>query len=306
MLSALIDLLLFAVICLAAVTWLRARSGVRSRIAARARAVSATPGAQAENQTVLQSLQYRLARLGERLPLLDATQRTKLALLLRQAGWRNQLALPVFASIKFGSGIALVLLQQSLLPAVLGDTLSMQALVGLGTFVAGMILPEYLLKFRVSQRQKEVEAALPNALDLLVICTNAGYSLPASFERTAHELKRVSPVLADELALTTHELQLSGDRHTALRNLAERVGTSSVRSLVATLIQAQQYGTPITQSLRTLAKSERNARMLSLEERAAKLATKITIPMILFILPTVILIAGGPAALNLMAAFGGR
>ena len=111
---------------------------------------------------------------------------------------------------------------------------------------------------------------------------------------------------ADELALTTHELQLSGDRHTALRNLAERVGTSSVRSLVATLIQAQQYGTPITQSLRTLAKSERNARMLSLEERAAKLATKITIPMIMFILPTVILIAGGPAALNLMAAFGGR
>ena len=69
----------------------------------RARAVSATPGAQAENQTVLQSLQYRLARLGERLPLLDATQRTKLALLLRQAGWRNQLALPVFASIKFVS-----------------------------------------------------------------------------------------------------------------------------------------------------------------------------------------------------------
>lgn len=308
--DTLIDLFLFVVICTAVLFYLGARSGVGNRVSTRLRTLTeARPAAGSSanaNMPPLRRLLRRLARFGDRLPLFDAMQRTRLATVLRQAGLRSPLALSILASAKLGSGVALVLLLQATAPDLLGTTLSMRALAGIGAFVIGLILPEYALKHRVKKRQRQIESALPNALDLLVICTNAGYSLAASMGRSARELERVCPALADELNVTTGELQLSGDSNAALRNLADRVGTPSVRSLVATLIQAQQYGTPITQSLRMLARTERNTRMLALEEKAAKLATKITVPMILFILPTVVLIAGGPAALNLMSAFGGR
>lgn len=243
-----------------------------------------------------------MVRLGNAVTLFNPVQRKELALSLLRAGWRGPSALPLLIACKTltGIGVALLTLFYDLPDAY--NTLFARSLLLLGCFVLGMIVPEYLLRMRITRRQAVIEQALPDALDLLVICTNAGFSLAYSLERAAAELVRLSPPLADELNVSVGELRLSGDSTVVLRALADRIGTASIRSLVVTLQQSQQYGTPITQALRQLARSERASRMLRLEEKAAKLATKMTLPMMAFILPAVLIIAGGPAIMNLKAA----
>ena len=167
----------------------------------------------------------------------------------------------------------------------------------------GLLLPRIILDKLVKRRQQAIERSLPDALDLLVICTNAGLGLNSALQRVAEELNGVAPELADELRLTSTELQLSNDTSAVLERMGERIQLASINSLVSTLIQARQYGTAITQALRILAKSERTARLMRLEEAAAKLAVKITLPMMLFILPTVLIVGAGPAVLNLMEFF---
>jgi len=160
-----------------------------------------------------------------------------------------------------------------------------------------------VLSLLISRRQKKISSYFPDALDLMVICTNAGNSLSISIMRVANELQKICPPLSDEFKFTADQLQLDGDSASALRNMSKRIGIQSMRSLVTTLIQSQQYGTPISQSLKTLSRSERTAQLLALEEKAAKLAAKMTVPMVLFILPTVGIIAVGPAILGLMNLF---
>jgi tight adherence protein C len=147
---------------------------------------------------------------------------------------------------------------------------------------------------------------LPDALDLLVICTNAGNSLGVSIRRVADELKTICPPLSDEFSLAADELKLSGDSTRALNNLAERIDLPSIRALISTLTQSMRYGTPITQALRTLSRTERVAHIVSLEEKAAKLAPKMVVPMMLFILPAIIAIAAGPAVIQLLAFIAGN
>ncbi len=247
-----------------------------------------------------------LIRLGNAVTLFNAEQRKELALSLVRAGWRSPSALPLLIACKLLTGAAVALLTLFYDFPDAYDTLLARSLLLLGCFVLGMIVPEYLLRMRITRRQAAIEHALPDALDLLVICTNAGFSLGYSLERAAAELVKLCPPLVDELNVSIGELRLSGDSSAVLRALADRVGTASIRSLVVTLQQSQQYGTPITQALRQLARSERAARILRLEEKAAKLATKITLPMMLFILPAVLIIAGGPAVINLKTALMGH
>lgn len=245
-----------------------------------------------------------LIDLGNKISLFNVEQRSAMGQLLVHGGWRSPSAASVLIALKLLGGGALALLSLLYSLPAQYDTLTLRSLLLLGCFMLGMIVPEYLLKLQVARRQSEIEHTLPDALDLMVICTNAGYSLGTSLQRSAIELELMSPALADELAVTFSELQLSGDSGNALRGMADRVGTSSMNSLVVTLLQSQQYGTPITQALRQLARTERAARMLRLEEKAAKLSTKITLPMILCILPAVVMVSAGPAILNMMAMFG--
>ena len=170
-------------------------------------------------------------------------------------------------------------------------------------FVVGMILPEYVLAFFAARRRKAMASCLPDALDLLVICTNAGNSLGVSIRRVADELKSICPPLSGEFSLTADELKLSGDSTRALQALADRIDLPSIRALISTLTQSMRYGTPITQALRTLSHTERLAHIVSLEEKAAKLAPKMAVPMMIFILPAVMLIAAGPAVIQLMSVF---
>ncbi|OIQ90313.1 bacterial type II secretion system protein F domain protein [mine drainage metagenome] len=241
-----------------------------------------------------------LADWGGRLPLFTPKQQKELSQLLVAAGVRQVYGLQLLVAVKVlcgGLGVAAALFVLGSRPAAAPFSLSL--LVMLSGFMVGMIAPELLLKRWVRWRRRRIHRFLSDALDLMVICTNAGYSLSATLRTVATEMKPLCPPLADELELTFHETQVSADTVAALRHLAERTGVDSVRSLVTTLIQSHRYGTPITQALKVLARSERAARLLRLEEMGAKLSVKITLPMMLLILPAVFIVIGAPAYLSL-------
>ena len=133
-----------------------------------------------------------------------------------------------------------------------------------------------------------------------MICAEAGLSLVAAISRVGTEIRSVHPEVADELILTADELAVTSDTRLALTNMGERTGLASLRRLGTTLIQAQQYGTPLSHALRSLAAEMRGELLIRFEERAARLPTLLTIPMILFILPSMFLVVGGPAMISVI------
>ncbi|HET6377448.1 MAG TPA: type II secretion system F family protein [Methylocella sp.] len=171
--------------------------------------------------------------------------------------------------------------------------------------IGGWLLPILFIDHLVRQRTKAVAHGLPDALELLVVCVEAGLSLEDGLQRVARELKESQPALADELILTWAELNILPSRAQALANLADRMGVPGVRSVVSTLSQSLRFGTPLAQSLRVAATEIRNEQMMLLEERASRLPALLTIPVMLFIMPTIFLIIGGPAALRLIDSFAG-
>lgn len=308
------NLLLLVLLLIGVYVYIRAGNSVRVRVAERARARAVwAPNATQDGAAPATGLLGRvgnasrfIALVGDHLPLFDAKQRAKLALGCRRAGFYGQRAVSMLVGVKFTSGIAAgacAIVFGTKVP-LFGQYFLLRAIIMLAAFMVGMIVPEYALAFLARRRRRKIAAVLPDALDLLVICTNAGHGLAVGIQRVAREIRTVSIPLADELDMTASELHLGGDATRALHNLAERTDLPSVRSLVTTLIQSQQYGTPITTALKTLSKSSRTQAMLELEEKAAKLAPKMTLPMMLFILPTVAIIAAGPAVMGLMNVFG--
>ncbi len=189
------------------------------------------------------------------------------------------------------------------IPALAGSLL-IAPLASACAVAAGFLLPPRLIRMSLRRRAQAVVGGLPEALDLLVVCVDAGLSLEDSLARVVNELGRWQPELADELALTSAELQILPSRDEALENMARRVDLPSMRSVVATLIQTLRYGTPLAQALRVIGSELRNDTLIKLEERANALPALLTVPMMLFIMPTIFLIIGGPAALRALDAFG--
>jgi len=179
--------------------------------------------------------------------------------------------------------------------------LSMVIVVGL--MIAGWLAPIVLIRLLARRRGQTATTGLPDALELLVVCVEAGLALEDGIDRIVIELRHSQPKLAEELALTSADLKILPSRDQALANLAERLDTPSVRSFVTTLSQTLRYGTPLAQAMRVVAADMRNNSLLQLEERANRLPVMMTIPMMLFIMPTIFLIVGGPAALKLMDHF---
>lgn len=169
--------------------------------------------------------------------------------------------------------------------------------------ITGWFVPLIYIAHAVKQRTKAVKSGLPDALELLVVCVEAGLSLEDGLERVVTELSRSQPALADELALTLADLRILPSRDQALLNFAERIDIPNVRSVVTTLAQTLRYGTPLAQSLRVVAAEMRNDYLIDLEERANRLPAYLTLPVIMFLMPTIFLIVGGPAALRLFDAF---
>ena len=171
--------------------------------------------------------------------------------------------------------------------------------------VLGYKGPEIYLGNISGKRTKAIQKGLPDALDLLVICAEAGLTVDAAFNRVARELGRAYPELGEEFALTAIELAFLTERRQAFENFAYRVNLDAVKGVVTTMVQTERYGTPLASALRVLSAEFRNERMMRAEEKAARLPAIMTVPLILFILPVLFIVILGPAACSISDAFKG-
>ncbi|MEA3390502.1 type II secretion system F family protein [Sphingobium sp. CCH11-B1] len=174
-------------------------------------------------------------------------------------------------------------------------------------FAAALLLaykaPDIYINNKVQKRAAAIRKGLPDALDLLVICAEAGLTVDAAFSRVARELGKAYPELGDECQLTAIELSFLTERRMAFENLANRVKLDAVKGVVTTMIQTEKYGTPLASALRVLSAEFRHERMMRAEEKAARLPAIMTVPLILFILPTLFVVILGPAACSINKAF---
>jgi tight adherence protein C len=241
----------------------------------------------------LQALLLPVARFGEQLAGSDSDKQ-KLRRLLSMAGLRSRQGLGLLMAGKLALGLSLALVVLfGLVPA--GSRLGLNGLAGgLLALFAGTTLPEFWLRLRSARRGERLARNLPDALDLMVICAEAGLPLGRVLQVVSKELALSAPELAEELRYTCAELQILSDRPRALLNLAERTGVSGIESMVATLIQAERYGTPLSQALRTISEESRKTLILNLEERAGKLPAQLSVPLMTLILPPIVAMMGAP------------
>jgi len=172
--------------------------------------------------------------------------------------------------------------------------------MAIGAGYLGYYLPNMFLQNLVQRRQQSINAAFPDSLDMLLICVQSGMSIEAAFGRVGKEVASQSLELAEEFSLTTAELSYLQDRRIAFDNLGKRTGIPGIKSVATALIQAERYGTPVSQALRVMAKENRDMRMLEAEKKAAALPPKLTVPMIVFFLPVLFVVILGPAVIQVM------
>ncbi len=246
------------------------------------------------------------SRVAADLRRVRGAQAAKSRFTLAQAGWRSNEALGIYVMVRTISPLAWVLAALVLTYAVPAIAEKSQ-LMKLGIFVlfaiAGFKAPDYILGKIAKGRQTKLERGLPDALDLMVVCTEAGLGLDSAFDRVAGEIVESHPELADELTLTSVELNILPQRQEALTNFLNRTGVPAIESVVSTLSQTERYGTPLSQSFRVLASDFRDQRMLKAEEKAARLPATLTVPMVLFIMPCLFGVLLGPAIIKSMNAF---
>lgn len=240
-----------------------------------------------------------------KLNLMRGGHAEQIAMRLARAGWRSRDAVIIYLFAKailpvlLGGGALLFFSFTSHAPIAPIFRIG----VALGIGLLGLFGADIWVKNVADRRVKEMTKALPDALDLMVICAEAGLSLDATLTRVGREIAATSPILAEELSLTAIELGFLPNRQTALNNLINRTNMAKLRALVNSLVQTERYGTPLANSLRVLATEFRDERMLKAEEKAAKLPAKMTVPMIIFILPALFIVLGGPAIIQVMHTF---
>jgi tight adherence protein C len=238
-------------------------------------------------------------RLEEKLGLKkDSGKRTLVKQALTQAGIYGERAASIFIGLKLGLMVALPMVALGLL---LGGSiprgLMLLLLYGLG--LLGYFLPDLVVRRLVGSRQKKIKAGLPDVLDLLVVCVEAGQGLNAALKRVADDIMLTNPVLAQELLLVNLEINAGMEREQALRNLGERTGVQDVASLCSILIQSERFGTSVGVALKVQSETLRTTRRQKLEELAAKTPVKLVFPLILFIFPAIMVIILGPAVIKI-------
>lgn len=227
---------------------------------------------------------------------------------LAQAGYRNkELAVVIiFARMVLPVVLGLIGVAMFYWSDMFPDWGSFKRFMGFAVLVIlGYKGPELFISNVANKRTKAIQKGLPDALDLLVICAEAGLTVDAAFNRVARELGRAYPELGDEFALTAIELSFLTERRQAFENFAYRVDLDAVRGVVTTMVQTERYGTPLASALRVLSAEFRNERMMRAEEKAARLPAIMTVPLILFILPVLFIVILGPAACSIADAFSG-
>jgi tight adherence protein C len=224
---------------------------------------------------------------------------------LSSAGWRSGDALTMYLFSKFALPFIVPVIAVLWLSTLGYDWFHgwMRIAVALGLAVLGYYMPDIWLQNAAQKRQKKIQLALPDALDLMVTCAEAGLSLEALLKRVASEMVRGGAELADELGLTCIEMEFLPDRRQALANLADRTNLPGIRALVNALQQSSKFGTPLSQAMRVLASEFRDERIVKAEEKAARLPVLLTVPMVLFILPPLVMVLIGPAVLRVADQF---
>ena len=234
--------------------------------------------------------------------ILPAGTMTELQQSLAGAGLRDGSWLSVFIGAKI-----LLLIGCPLAAILITREMSVSPLIArIAPFLAGvfgLLLPDKILGTVRTRYRGALEEGVPDALDLMVICTQAGLGLTATMQRVATEIRHAHPDVAQELAETVSELQIAVDSGAALTALGRRTDLDSLKRVARTLVQSTQYGTPLAEALRGLAAEMRQEALTRYEEKAARLPVMLTIPMIIFVLPCVFIIVGGPAVLQIGKAF---
>ena len=303
----LVKVLLPIVLCGAVALWWLLRqesrlSPLRKRLGATRVSSAAQPSAAASISREDAPLSPTLQALAEQGFKLAGTaqDRQKNERLLAQAGWRRSQAVGLFMVTKYASGASLLLLTLFAIvsPAERFGLTGLAA--GLIALFVGNTLPELWVKVRAARRHEALARSMPDALDLMVICAEAGLPFPRILKTVARELTLSAPTMADELAYTSAELQLLPDRAAALHHLAERTRVPAIESMVGSLIQAERYGTPLAQALRTIAEESRIQLILDLEEKAGKLPAQLSLPLMTLILPPVVAIVASPALMRVV------
>lgn len=301
MLAVLASLLVFAAIAVTAyATWLSSRSQA-SPVAARLRALHSL---RLDDSNSLfnkrpHPLRRLIAALGGFLPSRDGTEALRTGLV--RGGFRRADAVLVFLGAKAICAVAVPLAWVTFAQATarpLGNTTAWAIVFG----VLGWYLPTFYLAWRQNERHSQMMSALPDALDLLVVCVESGLGVAAGLQRVAQEIHLACPVLASELSLVNQEMQTGVARTDALRHLAERTGIDDLYALVAMLIQTDRLGTSVAASLRAHAESMRTKRRQRAEQMARKASIKLAFPLVFMVFPALLVIILGPAAIQLMKA----
>lgn len=220
---------------------------------------------------------------------------------LTAAGYRDPSAPVVFLFVRLGAMVGLTLLGLFFITIAKEPVPLFNQILWIGGgVVAGFFFPPLMVKNKAQKRQEEMVLHFPDTLDLLVICTESGLSIEASFARVTEEIAESSPVLSEELGLVTAELAFLGDRRAAYNNFSERTGLQPARTLATALIQSEKYGTPVSQALKVLANENRQERMARAEKKAGSLPAQLTVPMIVFFLPALFTAIIGPAIIQII------
>ncbi|HEU5047745.1 MAG TPA: type II secretion system F family protein [Rickettsiales bacterium] len=239
----------------------------------------------------------------DKMNLIQKSQVGKMTKTLSNAGYRSKDAIFIYAFFQLVGPIFAFVVGIYDLDIKFSDPFADKTnlMILLGMVLLGFKLPQLIVSNALKKRYHKVQQGLSDTLDLMMICAEAGLSLAASLDRVSRELGMTYPELAEELALTSIELGFLPDRKKALSNLVERVDIPEIRGVAGVLIQTEKYGTPVAQALRVLAAEFRTQRMLRAEQKAARLPAIMTVPMIVFILPTLFVVILAPALIKLFA-----
>jgi tight adherence protein C len=244
-------------------------------------------------------------KLGKSLRPSDEQELGKIRLKLLNAGFRQESAVAVYYGIKLISLLAAVAIAVPFLVMKYGMTQT-AAVASVGVAGLGFYVPDFLLNQLKSKRAESIFLSLPDALDLMVVCVEAGLGLDAAMRRVTSELSQSAPVLCEEFAIANFQLQMGRARREVLRDLGTRSGVDDVRALAAVIIQAEKFGSSIGSALRVQSDAMRLRRRQLAEEKAAKTAVKIMIPLILFIFPGVFVVLVGPAGIQMAAMMSAK
>jgi tight adherence protein C len=290
-------IVVFVVVAVAVFAFTSATIAPKSVLSERLRALgSQQPRVAEPRPAIRERIEQALDPLSKAIPLSPADlSRTRRQLI--QAGFRDAIDVNYYFGARLlTAAVAFLALLLSLgvdnLPLLIGVT------------ALGFLLPRFILRRMIRDRQNRIRLGLPDALDLTVICVEAGLALDQALMRVGQDLHHAHPDLSDEFHLVNLEMRAGKPRAEALRNLVDRTGVDDIRSLVGTLIQTDRFGTSVAQALRVHSDSLRTERRQRAEEQAAKTTIKMVPPLVIFVLPSIIFVTIGPAVIELIRQLG--